>query len=153
MIINPTILNTWKRNMNKYFVDTDVILDLLAHRIPHFHFSAVLFSLAEMENYELYTTPTVIVNTFYILRKQLGNEAAKNAIRKLRLILHVIDSSEKIIDQALNSSFTDFEDAVQYYTAVNANITTILTRNLHDYKTADILVQSPEMFLVGNGWI
>lgn len=139
--------------MNRYFVDTDVILDLLGQRLPHFHFSAVLFTLAEMETYELYTTPTVIVNTFYILRKQIGNEEAKNAIRKLRLILHVIDPSERVIDQALNSSFTDFEDAVQYYTALNADISTILTRNLRDYKTADILVQTPEMFLAGNGWI
>lgn len=139
--------------MNRYFVDTDVILDLLARRIPHFHFSAVLFTLADMGKYELYTTPTVIVNTFYILRKHLGNEAAKTAIRKLRLILHVIDSSEKVIDQALNSTFNDFEDAVQYYTAINANISTVLTRNLHDYKNTDILVQTPEMFLIGNGWI
>lgn len=139
--------------MNKYFVDTDVIIDLLAQRQPHFHFSAVLFSLAEMGKYELYTTPTVIVNTFYIIRKQLGNEEAKNAIRKLRLIIHVIDSSGKVIDQALNSSFSDFEDAVQYYTCINSKISTIITRNLKDYKNANLLVQTPEMFLVTNSLI
>lgn len=139
--------------MNKYFVDTDVIIDLLANRQPHFHFSAVLFTLAEMNKFELFTTPTVIVNTFYLLRKQLGNEAAKNAIRKLRLIIHVIDSSEKVIDQALNSSFSDFEDAVQYYTALNSNISAILTRNIKDYKNSNLLVQTPEIFLVSNGLI
>ena len=139
--------------MNKYFVDTDVIIDLLAQRQPHFHFSAVLFSLAEMGKYELYTTPTVIVNTFYIIRKQLGNEEAKNAIRKLRLIIHVIDSSGKVIDQALNSSFSDFEDAVQYYTCINSKISTIITRNLKDYKNANLLVQTPEIFLVTNSLI
>ena len=139
--------------MNKYFVDTDVILDLLSQRVPHFHFSAVLFSLAEMGKFELYTSPTVMVNTFYILRKNLGNENAKNALRKLRIILHVIDSSEKVLDLALNSNFNDFEDAIQYYTALNADIQTIITRNLMGYKTADILVQTPEMFLVTNGLI
>ena len=139
--------------MNKYFVDTDVILDLLAQRVPHFHFSAVLFSLAEMGKFELYTSPTVMVNTFYILRKNLGNENAKNALRKLRIILHVIDSSEKVLDLALNSNFNDFEDAIQYYTALNADIQTIITRNFKDYKAADILVQTPEMFLVSNGLI
>ncbi|MCI5666456.1 MAG: PIN domain-containing protein [Spirochaetia bacterium] len=139
--------------MNKYFVDTDVILDLLSQRVPHFHFSAVLFSLAEMGKFELYTSPTVMVNTFYILRKNLGNENAKNALRKLRIILHVIDSSEKVLDLALNSNFNDFEDAIQYYTALNADIQTIITRNLKDYKAADILVQTPEMFLVTNGLI
>ena len=139
--------------MNKYFVDTDVILDLLSQRVPHFHFSAVLFSLAEMGKFELYTSPTVMVNTFYILRKNLGNENAKNTLRKLRIILHVIDSSEKVLDLALNSNFNDFEDAIQYYTALNADIRTIITRNLKDYKAADILVQAPEMFLVTNGLI
>ncbi len=139
--------------MNKYFVDTDVIIDLLSARQPHFHFAAVLFTLAEMGKYELYTSPTVMVNTFYILRKQLGNDGAKTALRKLRLIIHVIDSSEKVMDQALNSEFADFEDAVQYYTAVNADIPVILTRNLKDYKTSKLLVQTPEMFLIGNGLI
>ena len=130
-----------------------MILDLLSQRVPHFHFSAVLFSLAEMGKFELYTSPTVMVNTFYILRKNLGNENAKNALRKLRIILHVIDSSEKVLDLALNSNFNDFEDAIQYYTALNADIRTIITRNLKDYKAADILVQTPEMFLVTNGLI
>lgn len=139
--------------MNKYFVDTDVILDLLSQRQPHFHFAAVLFTLAEMGKFELYTTHTVIVNTFYLLRKQLGNDGAKSALRKLRLIIHVIDASEKIVDQALNSDFNDFEDAVQYYTVVNAELPVVLTRNLKDYKNAKVLVQTPEMFLVGNQWI
>lgn len=104
--------------MKKYFVDTDVIIDLLSERLPHFHFAAVLFTFAEMGKFELYTTPTVLVNTFYILRKQLGNE-----------------------------------DAVQYYTALNAGISVILTRNLKDYKPAGMLVQTPEMFLVTEGLV
>lgn len=134
--------------MNKIFVDTDVILDLLARRIPHFHFSAVLFTFAEMKKLELYTTPLIIANTFYILRKQLGNESAKNVLRKLRILLHIIDSTESIIDKALNSDFSDFEDAIQYYTALEYGIPVILTRNIRDYKKASIVVQTPESYLV-----
>ena len=52
--------------MNKIFVDTDVILDLLARRLPHFHFSAVLFTFAEMKKLELFTIPMIFANTFYI---------------------------------------------------------------------------------------
>ena len=134
--------------MNKIFVDADVILDLLARRIPHFHFSAVLFTFAEMKKLELYTTPLIIANTFYILRKQLGNESAKNVLRKLRILLHIIDSTESIIDKALNSDFSDFEDAIQYYTALEYGIPVILTRNIRDYKKASIVVQTPESYLV-----
>lgn len=134
--------------MNKVFVDTDVVLDLLAARIPHFHFSAVLFTFAEMKKLELYTTPLILANTFYILRKQLGNDSAKNSLRKLRILLHVIDSTESVIDKALNSDFSDFEDAIQYYTALEYQIPVILTRNIRDYKKASVIVQTPESYLV-----
>lgn len=134
--------------MNKVFVDTDVILDLLARRIPHFHFSAVLFTFAEMKKLELYTTPLILANTFYILRKQLGNDSAKNAIRKLRILLHLIDSTESVIDKALNSEFSNFEDAIQYYTALEYQIPVILTRNIRDYKKASVIVQTPVSYLV-----
>lgn len=139
--------------MNKYYVDTDVIIDLLSARLPHFHFSAVLFSLAEMRKYELYTSPTVFANAFYVLRKQLGNEKAKTALRKLRIILHVIDSTEKVIDQALNSDFSDFEDAIQCYTALNNSIHCLITRNIKDYKASGIAVMTPEAFLSTNKFI
>ncbi len=148
MIINPITLLIWIKNMNKVFVDTDVILDLLARRIPHFHFSAVLFTFAEMKKLELYTTPLILANTFYILRKQLGNDSAKNAVRKLRILLHLIDSTESVIDKALNSEFSNFEDAIQYYTALEYGIPVILTRNIRDYKKASIVVQTPESYLV-----
>ena len=136
--------------MNKVFVDTDVVLDMLAERIPFFHFSAVLFTFAEMKKLELYTSPLILANTFYILRKQLGNDEAKSALRKLRILLHVVDSSESIIDKALNSDFSDFEDAIQYYTALEHGINVILTRNLRDYKKTSVIVQTPEAYLVTN---
>ena len=136
--------------MNKLFVDTDVILDLLGRRIPHYHFSAVLFTLAEMKKIDLYTSPLIMANTFYILRKQIGIEEAKKALRKLRILLHIIDSSESVVDKALNSDFSDYEDAIQYYTALEHGISVILTRNLKDYKNASIIVQTPEAFLVTN---
>jgi predicted nucleic acid-binding protein len=139
--------------MNKVFVDSDVILDLLAQRIPHFHFSALLFTFADMKKLELYTSPTVFCNVFYILRKELGIEKAKSALRKLRLLIKIIDSSEKTIDCALNSDFSDFEEAIQCYTAQNHQISIIVTRNVKDYKTAGIIVQNPETFLCASGLV
>lgn len=139
--------------MNKVFVDSDVILDLLAHRIPHFHFAALLFTFADMKKIELYTSPTVFCNVFYILRKEIGIEKAKTALRKLRLIINIIDSSEKTIDCALNSDFSDFEDAIQYYTAQNHNLSVIVTRNVKDYKDSKLNVETPEMFLCSRGFV
>jgi len=139
--------------MNKVFVDSDVILDLLAHRIPHFHFAALLFTFADMKKIELYTSPTVFCNVFYILRKEIGIEKAKTALRKLRLIINIVDSSEKTIDCALNSDFSDFEDAIQYYTAQNHNLSVIVTRNVKDYKDSKLNVETPEMFLCSREFV
>lgn len=139
--------------MNKIFIDSDVILDLLAQRIPHFHFSALLFTFADMGKLEMYTSPTVFCNVFYILRKQLGIEKAKSALRKLRLIINIVDTSEKTIDCALNSDFSDFEDAIQCYTAQNHQIPIIITRNIKDYKKSGIVVQNPESFLYTSGLV
>lgn len=139
--------------MNKVFVDTDVILDLLAHRLPHYHFSALLFTFADMKKLEVCTSPTVLVNTFYILRKQIGIEESKNALRKLRFLLHIVDSDDRVIDLALNSNFSDFEDAVQCYTVQEHGINTVVTRNIKDYKTSGVLVQTPEVFLSVNGFL
>lgn len=139
--------------MNRVFVDTDVILDLLAHRLPHYHFSALLFTFADMKKLEVCTSPTVLVNTFYILRKQIGIEESKNALRKLRLLLHIVDSDDRVIDLALNSNFSDVEDAVQCYTVQEHGINTVVTRNIKDYKTSGVLVQTPEVFLSVNGFL
>ena len=133
--------------MNKVFVDSDVILDLLAHRVPHFHFSALLFTFGDMNKIELYTSPTVFCNVFYILRKELGIEKAKTALRKLRLIIKVIDSSEKTIDSALNSNFSDFEDCIQDECAINHNASLIITRDKKDFINSKIPSLLPTEFL------
>lgn len=139
--------------MNKLFVDTDVILDLLGARIPHFHFAALLFTYADKKQIKLFTSPLVLANTFYILRKQLGSEDARKAIRKLRTIVSVVESSEKAVDLALNSRFTDFEDAIQYYTALERGLTAIITRNGRDFKVRGIPVLSPEIYLSSKGYL
>ena len=59
----------------------------------------------------------------------------------------MISVEEKEVDLALNSKFSDFEDALQYYTAFKHNIGIFLTRNVKDYKEKDIIVQTPEEFI------
>ena len=83
----------------------------------------------------------------------MGNEEAKKALRKLRVLVHIVDSSEAVVYKALNSDSADFEDAIQYYTSQENGINILLTRNLRDYKNASLIVQMPETFLVSNGLI
>jgi predicted nucleic acid-binding protein len=132
---------------NRVFMDSDVILDLLCKRMPHYLFSAEVFTLGDYKKVELVTTSLVYANVFYILRKVLGIEKAKEYLRKLRIMVGIINADEKIVDLALNSKFSDFEDGLQYFTARENGIHILLTRNLKDYKENDIIIQTPEEFI------
>ena len=131
----------------KIFVDSDVILDLLAKREPHYEYSARVFTLCDTKKIELYTTSLVFSNVYYILRKIVGIEKAKESLRKLRLLVRVMSVEEKEADLALNSKFSDFEDALQYYTAVKNKMAVLLTRNVKEYKVKDLVIQTPEQFV------
>lgn len=140
--------NIWNINMNKkVFIDSDIILDLLCKREPFYDFAAEVFTLGDTKQIELITTSLVFANVFYILRKLLGIEKAKELLRKLRIIIGVISVDEKIVDLALNSKFNDFEDGLQYFTARENEIKIILTRNGKDYKEKDLVIQTPAEYL------
>jgi len=131
----------------KVFIDSDVILDLLCKREPHYDFAAGIFTLADTKKLNLMTTAMVFANVFYILRKSVGNIKAKEYLRKLRILVQIAASDEKIVDLALNSNFSDFEDGLQYFTALKNGIGILLTRNKKDFKVKDVLIQTPEEFV------
>ncbi|MFA6979678.1 MAG: PIN domain-containing protein [Ignavibacteriaceae bacterium] len=120
--------------MIKLFVDSDIILDLLAKREPHYIHAAELFTLIDRKAITAYTSPLIFANLHYLLKKSTSNTYALKSLRKLKTLINILPIDEKIIDQSLNSEFNDFEDAIQYFTAVNNGITLILTRNKIDYK-------------------
>ena len=134
--------------MNKtVFIDSDIILDVLCKRAPFYQYAAELFTLGDKGKIKLITTSVVIANTFYILRKILGIEKAKELLRKLRIIIGIIPVTEKIVDLALNSKFSDFEDGLQYFTARENGIKMLITRNIKDYKEKDLIIQTAEQYL------
>jgi predicted nucleic acid-binding protein len=139
---------TWKKNMSKeVFIDTDIILDLLCKREPFYPYAAEVFTRGDKGILKLVTTPLVFANVFYILRKLLGIEKAKELLRKLRIMIGIIEMDDKVVDLALNSSFSDFEDGIQYFSAREHGISTLLTRNIKDYKGFDLIIQTPEEYL------
>ncbi|MDR0456101.1 MAG: PIN domain-containing protein [Treponema sp.] len=131
----------------KIFVDSDVILDLLAKRESFYEDAAQLFTLAHEKKIALFTTAVVFANVFYILRKVGGNEEAKKQLRNLRLLVHIVPIHENAVDMALNSKFSDFEDGLQYFTAKEHNMPALVTRNTGDYKVRDISIQTPHEFI------
>lgn len=133
--------------MKRVFVDSDIVLDLLAQRQPYYPFAAQFFSLAEKGKITACISPLIFANLHYILRKQSSKEEAIKNLKKLRVLVTVLPINEKIIDLALASDFRDFEDAIQYYTAVENELEALITRNKRDYKETQIAVWTAEEFL------
>ena len=128
----------------RVFLDTDVILDLLLAREPFFAGAARLFLLIQDRKIEGFVSPLSFSNLFYILRKKRSGPEALVALRKLRRLTRVLQAGEETIDQALASSFTDFEDAIQYYAAHAEELDAVVTRNKEDYRPARLPILTAE---------
>lgn len=130
----------------KIFVDNDVILDVLLER-KEFEYSRELLTNVEQKQVEAYTSPVIFTNSFYIISKLRDKKKAWSALKKIRLLFGVSKITENIIDLALASDFSDFEDAVQYYTALEQKVDYLITRNKKDYVTTQIPAATPQEFI------
>ncbi|GMQ28673.1 PIN domain-containing protein [Algoriphagus confluentis] len=133
---------------SSYFLDSDVILDFLLNRDP-FNFSAdEIFEMAVNKEIQIYFSSLTVANIHYLLRKQYGNDIALDKISELLSFCKILPVSEREIFAAMKSGFSDFEDAIQHFTAIqNPAIEGIITRNLADYRKAQLPVFTPEVFL------
>jgi len=132
--------------VKKVFIDSDIILDALLKR-PGFELAAInLLALAAQSGVIATTSSIAFMNVHYFLDKfERSNKTL--LLKNLRSFVSIIEIGEDEIDLALNSTFPDFEDAVQYFAAISAKADVIITRNIKDYKQANIPVLTAEQFL------
>ncbi|MDP3441685.1 MAG: PIN domain-containing protein [Ignavibacteria bacterium] len=134
--------------MKKVFIDTNIVIDLLSRREPFYEEAAHLFSLADKKIIDLSISTLTVANTSYTLLRQTNSTSAKEILRKLRLIIKILPLDDKIIGLALNdNSFDDFEDGLQYFTAIENSQDLIITRNLKDFKKSALPVMTARQFL------
>lgn len=108
----------------------------------------MLFTLADKQKFTLCVSSLSFANVNYILLQSKKAEEAKQILRKLKLIVDVLSLDEKIIGLALNDNeFRDFEDALQYYSAIESSAEIIITRNLKDFQKVKLPVMSAAQYL------
>jgi predicted nucleic acid-binding protein len=134
----------------KIFVDTDVVLDLLARREPFYKYAAKLFTNADKQEVAICVSSLCFGNLNYILSKQKSASEARKILSRFKVLVNVLPVDDKVIELALNSDFRDFEDAIQYYCAIENGIKILVTRNLKDFKQARIPVLTAEEFVKQN---
>lgn len=133
--------------IKKIFVDTDVVFDLLAKREPFYNYAAQLFTNADKQKVTLCVSSLCFGNLNYILSKQKSASEARKILSRFKVLVNVLPVDDKVIELALNSDFGDFEDAIQYYCAIENGINILITRNLKDYKLARIPVLTAEEWI------
>ncbi len=131
----------------KIFLDTDVILDVIFKREPHFIDSQKVISLVEKDYFCGCTSCLILANCYYIISNNKNQETALKAISKLRSILDVLPFTDKEIGESLSSDMKDFEDGIQYFICVNNNVNDLITRNITDFRDVEINVMTPKDFL------
>lgn len=133
--------------MNNIFIDTNMAMDLLLERQPFYNDAASLFSLAELKYISLTFSSLGFSTLDYIISKKVGKGKSKLILKRFLPLVKVLAVDEDIVEQALNSDFTDFEDAIQYEVAKRNDQDVIITRNIKDYKKSDIPVFLPGDYL------
>ena len=133
--------------MDRLLVDTNIVIDLLAKREKFLTEAQELFTLSDKKEVKLYVSSLTFANTHYILSQSLKINDSRKILRKFKVLVEVLPMDDKIIDLSLDSDFKDFEDAIQYYTALENNLELILTRNLKDFKLSRIPVLTAKDYL------
>jgi predicted nucleic acid-binding protein len=131
----------------RLFLDTNVILDLLGERDPYYDPIAKLATLADKDILTLVVSPISFATLNYFLSKFESPQIAQEKLRKFKIICEICKLDEHISDKGLNSSFSDFEDGLQYFSAVDSECEIIITRNGKDFKKSLLPVMTADEYL------
>ncbi len=131
----------------KLFLDTNVMLDFLGEREPFYISAAKIATLADKRKLKIMVSALSFATVSYFLTKYEGLKKTKDKLRKFKIISGICELDELIIEKGLNSDFSDFEDSLQYFSALRTECDIIITRNGKDFKKSQIPVMTPNEFL------
>ncbi|MFZ4649013.1 MAG: type II toxin-antitoxin system VapC family toxin [Patescibacteria group bacterium] len=133
--------------MDKVFVDTNVVIDLLAKREPFYKDAQDLFTLSDKKEIELQISSLTFANAYYSIVKHYKAIDVKKYLLKFKVLVNILPLEDKAIELALASDFGDFEDGLQYFVAMDYEADIIITRNKKDFKNSKIPVMTAGEYL------
>ena len=135
--------------MTKLFLDTNIVIDLLECREPYCQDAVRLFTMAYNKQVQLIVSPKTFATASFLLHKH-GSEGVRNLLSNFRQLSRVATANERTVDDSLSSQFKDFEDAMQYYTALQAKADAIITRNDKDFTCSKLPVMTAREYLASS---
>jgi predicted nucleic acid-binding protein len=131
----------------KVFIDTNVLLDVFLNRPGLVAASAAVWELAEKESIQGIVSAISFNNIHYIATKYHSKDLANQAMSSIRNCFKTVDMTMQIINQSIDAQWKDFEDAIQYFSALHADADYIVTRNSSDFPREGIAIMTPEDFI------
>ena len=131
----------------KLLLDTNVLLDIVLHREPHFEHSKELIIKIDGKQIKGFITATTITDIYYLVNKAKGSKVAFAFIESLISFIDILTIDKSIIINALKSEIDDFEDAIQIYASISNSIDFIITRNISDFIKSDVPAYTPKDFV------
>lgn len=132
----------------RVFLDANVLVSVLNKEYPLFPHSARILSLADQLRFQLYTTPICLAIAFYFAEKKCGTTQAKQKIQVLSSKLHIAAVDSQTVTSAVaNPSVMDFEDGLEYYSALQHDCKAIVTEDSEGFYFSEIPVFDCRKFL------
>ena len=131
--------------MKNIFLDTNIIVDLIADRQPFSKFAIHIFSAAEENKITLYTSSHSIATTYYLLINYINDKESRAILYKTLDFIKLVAIDQDVIKKGLKSKYKDFEDGLQIISATTIEkLDCIVTRNVKDFKDSPIPVLAPD---------
>lgn len=132
------------------FIDTNVLMDILATREEFYADSERVWSLVETGRVKGFVSALTVANLHYLLRRAKGLAAARSAVGVLRNIFALVPLDAQVVREAIEAEIDDFEDAIQFFSALRAEADVLITRNARHFPTGDLPIQAPGEFLAAH---
>ena len=129
------------------FLDTNILLDVLGRREPHYGAAARLWAAAESGAVQAVVSAISFNNIDYVMRRIVGSAKAREAMVGIHAVFGIASLDAAVIGAAISSQLADFEDAIQYISAIRAGAEYLVTRNASDFPKQTLKVVSPEELL------
>jgi predicted nucleic acid-binding protein len=133
--------------MDRVLIDTNVCLDAALRRGPFAAAATEILSRSESGEFTGFIAAQSFDTIFYLLAKRYNRANVYKALKGLCKAVRVSPVNEQVIDQALDLNWKDFEDAVQYISAIQTGCQAVVTRNTDDFIGSKLPVFTPKEFL------
>lgn len=129
--------------MKHYLLDTNVLIDYLINREPFGRDAVELMEAGVGGEARFYVANLSFANIEHVTRRLTTAAHARLLLDRLVPMVEILSVDAAIIRQTLNSDFTDFENGIQYFTALmQSTIAAIITRDPKGFRRSTLPILS-----------